>query len=238
MAPRTSGLIQVYTGNGKGKTTAALGLALRARAAGKRVAIVFFDKGGEHYSERRMLTQLGIDWFGYGLDRIDPKTERFRFGVLPEDVSQAEQGIAKARELFFRHLERAGGESRDLGRSIGDFSTPFAAAHSGRNDERGGYDLLILDEINTSVALGMLTEQAVEDLITMKPPTTELVLTGRIEVSRAARPLHCDGSCLAAGGKTHEHRPSYFDHADLVTEMRLVKHYFYEGTPAREGLDY
>lgn len=205
MSPEPKGLIQVYTGNGKGKTTAALGLAVRARAAGKRVAIVYFDKGGEHYSERSILGQLGVDWFAYGLDRIDPKTERFRFGVIPEDTAQAEEGIAKAKALL-------------------------AAAPP--------YDLVILDEVNTTVALGMLTEQAVEDLIAAKSPDTELVLTGRIEVSRAARPLHCDGSCIVGGGKAHEHRPSYFDRADLLTEMRLVKHYFYIGTPARAGIDY
>lgn len=182
--PTSSGLVQIYTGNGKGKTTAALGLAVRARAVGKRVAIVFFDKGGEHYSERKLLSSLGIDWFGYGLDRIDPKTERFRFGVIPNDVTQAQQGIAKARELLT-------------------------------------YDLLILDEINTAVALGMIQESAVEELIDTKPDTTELVLTGRTEV---------------AHGKVV--KPSYFDRADLVTEMRLMKHYFYQGTPAREGLDY
>ncbi|MBI4449959.1 cob(I)yrinic acid a,c-diamide adenosyltransferase [Candidatus Uhrbacteria bacterium] len=213
------GLVQVYTGNGKGKTTAALGLAVRARAAGKRVAMVFFDKGGEHYSERKLLAQLGVVWFGYGLDRIDPKTERFRFGVLDEDVSQAAQGIAKARELLQQFLPLPGGGASGGGQQ------PF-------------YDLVILDEVNTTVALGMLEEHDVNALIDAKPPTTELVLTGRIEISRATRPLHCDGSCVTGGGAVHEHRPSYFDRADLVTEMRLVKHYFYLGTPAREGLDY
>ncbi|MDO8648578.1 MAG: cob(I)yrinic acid a,c-diamide adenosyltransferase [Candidatus Peregrinibacteria bacterium] len=186
MAPRETGLIQVYTGNGKGKTTAALGLALRARAAEKRVAIVFFDKGGEHYSERKILQQLGVEWFGYGMDRIDSKTNRFRFGVLAEDTAQAEQGIAKAMELV-----------------------------------RGGYDLLILDEINSTVALGMVSEKSVERLIEVKPDTLELVLTGRTEV---------------AHGKII--RPSYFDRADLMTEMRLEKHYFYHGIPAREGIDF
>src|SRR3989338_8536506 len=107
MSPLVRGLIQIYTGNGKGKTTAALGLALRARAAGKRVAMVFFDKGGEHYSERKILGELGGDWFAYGLDRIGPKTERFRFGVIPDDVAQAEHGIAKARKLLARSSSRA-----------------------------------------------------------------------------------------------------------------------------------
>lgn len=181
-----TGLIQIYTGNGKGKTTAALGLALRARGAGKRVAIVFFDKGGDHYSERKNLGQVGIDWFACGLDRIDPKTGRFRFGVIPEDIVEAEKGIAKARDL--------------LGQK---------------------YDLLVLDEINSAVALGMISESVVEEIIDTKPPELELILTGRIEI---------------AHGKGF--RPKYFDRADLLTEMRLEKHYFYQGTPAREGIDF
>ena len=183
-----SGLIQIYTGNGKGKTTAALGLAVRARAAGKRVAIVYFDKGGDHYSERALLGSLGIDWFGCGLDRIDGTTGRFRFGVIPEDVTEAAQGMVRAHS-FLR-------------------ATP-------------ALDLLVLDEINTAVALQMVAETAVDELIVTKPATLELVLTGRTEV---------------AHGKIV--RPAYFDRADLLTEMRLERHYFYHGTPAREGIDY
>ena len=72
----------------------------------------------------------------------------------------------------------------------------------------------------------------------VKPSDLEIVLTGRIEIARALRPLRCDESCVAGGGRAHEHRPSYFDRADLLTEMRLVQHYFYKGTPAREGLDF
>lgn len=219
----STGLIQIYTGNGKGKTTAALGLALRARGAGKRVAIVFFDKGGDHYSERKILGKFGIDWFACGLDRIDPKTGRFRFGVLPEDVVEAEKGIAKARELAsLRRLERSEAEPRDLDGSSRDFSASLAAARSGRNDaEEVGYDLLILDEINSAVALGMIPESVVEELIATKPPELEFVLTGRIEV------VHGKGF-----------RPKYFDRADLLTEMRLEKHYFYHGVAAREGIDF
>lgn len=164
--------------------------------------MVFFDKGGEHYSERALLGALGIVWFAYGLDRIDPVTQRFRFGVLPDDVAQATAGVQKAIELL------------------------------------SCSDVLILDEVNTTVALGMLAEQSIEALLDQKPALTELVLTGRIEVSKAARPLHCDGSCITGGGKPHEHRPAYFDRADLVTEMRLIRHYFYHGVPAERGIDY
>src|SRR5690349_5055584 len=87
-APKSVGLVQLYTGDGKGKTTASLGLALRAVSEGLRVAIVHFDKGGTHYAERRIIGEKfpgQIDLFACGLDRIDPKTNRFRFGVTDED---------------------------------------------------------------------------------------------------------------------------------------------------------
>ena len=83
--PKSVGLIQVYTGDGKGKTTGALGLAVRAVGNGAKVAIVYFDKGGSHYSERRILSERfagDIDFWATGLDRIDPVSERFRFALL------------------------------------------------------------------------------------------------------------------------------------------------------------
>lgn len=98
----TRTMIHIYTGDGKGKTTAALGLAVRAVGAGKRVGIVYFDKGGDHYNEREVLDdRLGdlLDWYATGLDRIDPETGRFRFGVTPEDTAEAERGLELAREL-------------------------------------------------------------------------------------------------------------------------------------------
>jgi cob(I)alamin adenosyltransferase len=75
-------------------------------------------------------------------------------------------------------------------------------------------DLLILDEINSTTALGMLSEQEVLDVIKLKPSSMELILTGRNAPQ------------------------SFLDLADLVTEMKLVKHYFYKGVSAREGIDY
>lgn len=241
--PTSIGLIQIYTGNGKGKTTAALGLAVRARAVGKRVAIVFFDKGGEHYSERKLLSGLGIDWFGYGLDRIDPKTERFRFGVIPDDVIQAQQGIAKARELLARPRSPSEAEEERRGEGLRPALRDNEASALGRGGGPAGtpegvpalYDLLILDEINTAVALGMIQVSAVEELIDAKPATAELVLTGRTEISKGA--MTPPGKPWP-DGNDRQRWLSYFDRADLVTEMRLVKHYFYQGTPAREGIDY
>lgn len=96
------GKIQIYTGNGKGKTTSALGTALRAHAQGKKVAFVYFDKGGTHYSEEALLKQLEIEHYRTGLDRIDPETGKFRFGVTPEDKAEGEKGLQKANELIER----------------------------------------------------------------------------------------------------------------------------------------
>lgn len=173
-------MIQIYTGNGKGKTTAALGLAVRARGAGLKVAIVYFDKGGTHYSERKLFKKLGIDYVASGLDRIDPKTGRFRFGVTPADIKEAKRGLAAARRFLISKK----------------------------------YDLVILDEINSTVDLKMLGVAEVLKVIKRKSDKTELVLTGR-NVPK-----------------------EFLDIADLITEMKLVKHYFYRGKRAREGIDY
>jgi cob(I)alamin adenosyltransferase len=177
------GLIQVFTGNGKGKTSAALGMALRAVGHGMRVAIVCFDKGGEHYSERKAIAEHlkeSIDVYPTGLDRMNSATKKFRMGVSPEDKDEAERGLQIVRDLFARHE----------------------------------HQLVILDEVNTAVCLGMLTEADVLSVITSKPEDVELILTGR----------NCPESFKSI--------------ADLVTEMTLVKHYFYQGVEAREGLDY
>jgi cob(I)alamin adenosyltransferase len=180
--PESHGLIQIYTGNGKGKTTASLGLVLRAVAKGMKVAIVSFDKGGTHYAERDVLRARfpEVELHPTGLDRIDPVTNRFRFGVLDEDKAEAERGLQIIRDLFMRH-EHA---------------------------------LIVLDEINSTVSLGMLREQDVLDVIKQKPSDAELVLTGR----------NCP--------------ESFKEIADLVSDVQLVKHYFYHGVPARDGLDF
>lgn len=188
-APEEWGKVQVYTGNGKGKTTAALGTALRAFSTGKRVAMVWFDKGGTHYSERGFLAWLReqeTPWGGSmtiaasGLDRIDPQTGRFRFGVTDADRAEAARGWSVAEGLI-----------RD-----------------------GQHDLVVLDEINTTVALGMLPEAPVLAALDARPAHVEIICTGR------------------------DAPPGIRERADLLTEMTLVKHYFYHGAAAREGLDY
>jgi len=174
------GLIQLLTGNGKGKTTASLGEALRAKAIGKKVGIVFFDKGGDtHYSERKMLDQIGIDYVATGRDRIDPVTGRFDFSIQEIDKTEAERGLREVARMFSE-----------------------------------GFDVVVMDEINSTTALKMIEESRVLELLAQKPEQTELILTGRNAPE------------------------SFIKKAHLVTEMRLHKHYFYSGVSAREGLDY
>lgn len=174
------GKIQLYTGKGKGKTTSALGTALRAHAKGKKVAFVYFDKGGAHYSEAKILDDLDIEYYRTGLDRINPETGKFRFGVTEADIKEGKKGLDKARELM----------------------------------ERGDVDLLVLDEVNISANLGIIPEEDVLALVKAKPASVELIMTGR------------------------DAPQSFLDAADLVTEMKLVKHYFYKGELAREGIDF
>ncbi len=101
--PSLIGRIQCFTGDGKGKTSAALGTMLRALSKGWRVAIVSFDKGGDHYSERALIRDRFsdlVDLHPTGLDRIDPTSHQFRYGVTPEDRAEAERGLAIVRDLF------------------------------------------------------------------------------------------------------------------------------------------
>lgn len=168
------GYVQVYTGNGKGKTTAALGLALRAAGAGLRVLICQFMKKGE-YSELRALRRLGdlVSVRQYGGGRF--------VGGKPEeaDIAAARTGLAEARTMI----------------------------------SSGSYDLVILDEVNVAIHYGLVSVEDVVGLIREKPKALELVLTGR-----------------------HAHE-RVMGEADLVTEMREVKHYYGQGVRARRGIE-
>jgi cob(I)alamin adenosyltransferase len=170
------GLVQVYTGDGKGKTTAALGLALRAAGSGMRSYIGQFLKG-RRYGELESVQQLSpyLTLEQYGLDawvHIDR--------VTPEQRAAAQEGLAKVRQ----------------------------ALHSGE------YDIVIADEINVALYFGVLTEEEVIELIDGRPPQVELVLTGR----RAPEAI--------------------IERADLVTEMKEVRHPYHRGVPAREGIEF
>jgi len=176
-------MIHVYTGNGKGKTTASLGVVIRTIGAGKKAAVIYFDKGGTHYSERTILQKLDIPYFAYGRDRIDPVTGRFDFSITDADREMGEMGLKKAHELIA---------------SL-------------------GYQTIVLDEINSTAALKMINEEKVLELmgqIKKESPLTEVIFTGRNATDQIK------------------------DMADLVTEMKLEKHYFYNGVRAREGIDF
>ena len=168
------GFTHVYTGNGKGKTTAAVGLAVRAAGAGLRVFIGQFIKGAES-SEIAALRRLGagmtLRQFGCG---------GFIYGKPSDaDIRAAVAGLSEAQSVL----------------------------------ASGNCELVILDEVNVAVDLGLFPVERVLALIDRKPPHVELVLTGR----NAPAPI------IAA--------------ADLVTEMRELKHYFTAGAPARRGIE-
>ena len=171
-----TGIVQVYTGNGKGKTTAAVGLGLRAVGHGLKVFMLQFMKGDPNYGELIALENIpGFDYLQSGLPTFVVKGS-----PSEEDLRLAREGLQKARELL-----------------------------SGSS-----YDLVILDEINCAVDYGLLSVQDVLDLIEMKPPNVELILTGR----RAPAEIT--------------------DVADLVSEVREVKHPYARGLEGREGIEY
>jgi cob(I)alamin adenosyltransferase len=184
-------MLHIYYGYGKGKTTAVIGLAMRALGAGKRVAIVQFDKGydgqNEHYAERNILRKAEGDWIS-GIEIYPTGCERmnadgtFRFKNAEEDFEEARRGLKIAEDLI----------------------------------ERGDLDLLILDEAVAAVVYHLLPKEEVEKLIELfnKKRRFELVMTG------------------------HKLWEGLEEKADLVTEMRKVKHYFDKGIPARSGIEF
>lgn len=178
---KNKGRIQIYTGDGKGKTTAALGLAIRAIGHGLKVGIIYFDKGGDYYNERKILDNLknnGLHYKAFGEIRMI-KNKGFRFKNNADDLNQASLAIDKAIEWM-----------------------------------REDFDMLILDEINTTVKTELLKLEDILHLIRQKPEKLELILTGR----------YCPTEIL--------------DLADLITEMKPIKHYISTGLPAREGIEY
>ncbi|GBD92984.1 cob(I)yrinic acid a,c-diamide adenosyltransferase [bacterium BMS3Abin05] len=169
------GYIQVYTGDGKGKTTAALGLAFRAAGNDFRVYIGQFMKGqeyGELKTAERLAPNIVIEQFGKPtFVHVDKATE--------EDIQAAQNGLARLREVV-----------------------------------KGGlYDIVIMDEVNVALYFKLITVEDVLEILENKPASVEIILTGRY----APREL--------------------IDRADLVTEMKEIKHYFARGVPARMGIE-
>lgn len=94
-------MIHAYIGAGKGKTTASIGLAVRAKGAGKSVVFVMFDKGSETYSHNEIdsFKKLGIDYYVTGLERMK-SDGKFRFGVTSEDKKEAQKGLKNAQKFL------------------------------------------------------------------------------------------------------------------------------------------
>jgi cob(I)alamin adenosyltransferase len=173
------GLVIVYTGNGKGKTTAALGLCIRAIGYNEKVCIVQFIKGSWKYGE--------LD----GIKRLAPNVELYQKGLgfvgIIDDKLDKSEHIKAARE---------------------------AVAFAREKLVSGNYDIVILDEINVAVSLDLIKIEDVLGLIDDKPELLDLVLTGR------------------------NARQELIDKADLVTEMREIKHPYQKGIMAQQGIDF
>ncbi len=169
------GYIQVYTGNGKGKTTAALGLALRAAGAMLKVFIAQFIKKrkcSEHKALERFSDLITVNQYGTGFLKREKPTK--------DQVDSAKKGLEDVKKALLS----------------------------------GQYDMVILDEVNIAVHYGLISADDVLGLIDKKPPETEVIITGRYANEKLIKK------------------------ADLVTEMKEIKHYFKEGVKARKGIEY
>lgn len=173
------GLILVHTGDGKGKTTAGLGLALRAWGDGMSILILQFIKGGWKYGELDGVNKLA---------EIDGRIaiRQLGLGLMSKDEDK-EKHIAAARQALSIATEELTSKK---------------------------YDLIIFDEINYAVKFGLISIQDVMDLLDKKPEETHVLLTGR------------------------DAAPELIDRADLVTEMKLIKHPFQQGIKAQMGIEF
>ncbi len=168
------GFVQIYTGDGRGKTTAALGLALRAAGAGLRVYIAQFLKRGR-FSEVRALESLkGVTLEQFG------RPSFVRMPPTEDDRRAARWGLAAV-----------------------------AAALTG-----GRYEVVVADELCTAISARVVTLETAMKVLSLRPAHVELILTGR----------GAPADLLRA--------------ADVVTEMRMRKHYFTRGIKAREGIEF
>jgi len=176
-APR--GILAVYTGDGKGKTTAALGLCIRAVGYGYKVAIIQFVKGSWHYGEkdgiRRLAPEVTFGAWGKGF-----------VGIIDDKLPRSE------------HEQAARDTLEEARRIIQD----------------GLHAIVILDEINVALSLGLLSVQEVLPVLALRPKKMHIVCTGR-------------------GAP-----PELIEAADLVTEMREIKHPFKIGMMAQRGFDF
>ena len=176
------GLVQIYTGDGKGKTTAAFGLALRAAGQGNKVLIYQFLKPPSLDIGERFALQLGA---------VRIRTEALDVPWNMSESLKDEKTVARMQAAISEALERIA-----------------------QTAEKRFYDVLILDEIVFCLSKGLAKFEDVKNLIDRKDPAVEIVMTGR--------------------GATRE----LIELADLVTEMKNIKHPFDKGLPARRGIEF
>jgi cob(I)alamin adenosyltransferase len=179
MKKKNKGLVIVYTGDGKGKTTAALGMALRAAGHGKKILIVQFIKNFKNYGELKFVKKYncGIQIKSIGKGYVKIRGDKFPF---EEHVKAAKQALKFAKEKIL---------SKE-------------------------YDIIVLDEINIALDKKLLTIKEVTELLQQKPPSLHLVLTGR----NAPKKL--------------------LQLADLVSEVKEIKHPYKKGISAQKGMEY
>jgi cob(I)alamin adenosyltransferase len=174
-AKKKKGLIIVNTGNGKGKTTAALGVALRACGYGMKVTMLQFFKGKWKYGELRSA----------------PKLETLEIRPMGHGFTWESKDIEVDKRMVREAWQAASAEILS-----------------------GKYDLVILDEINYALHYGFLPVEDVVDFLKKKPPMLHVILTGR------------------------NAKPEVIEIADMVTEMREIKHPFNEGIVAQKGIEF
>ncbi|HPW67427.1 MAG TPA: cob(I)yrinic acid a,c-diamide adenosyltransferase [Salinivirgaceae bacterium] len=168
------GYIHIYTGNGKGKTTAALGLSLRAVGAEKKVFFAQFVKG-ETYSEvktiQKFLPDITIKQYGLKCFIYEKPSQA--------DIDTARKGLKEVSEIILS----------------------------------GKYDMIVLDEANIAIYYNLFTDDELINIIKQKPDETEIIITGRYATDKL------------------------IESADLVTEMKEIKHYYNQGVQARKGIE-
>lgn len=168
------GYIQLFTGNGKGKTTAAIGAAIRAAGDGKTVLIGQFVKG-MHYSELeslKLIPQIQVQQFGLDCFIIKKPAQK--------DIDAAQKGLETVTDVI----------------------------------KKNSYNMVILDEICIALHYKLLPIKAIVKLLNEKPTEMEVILTGRYATKELIKK------------------------ADLVTEMREIKHYYNKGIQARKGIEF
>ncbi|MTI95663.1 MAG: cob(I)yrinic acid a,c-diamide adenosyltransferase [Firmicutes bacterium] len=190
------GIVQIYTGNSKGKTTAAIGQTIRAIGHGWRAAFIQFMKGSSYYGELTTLTKLA------------PAVEVWQYGRICSHNALIKQGESDCLACGQCFVEK--GKATDF-----DHFYSKKAVERSLNIVGGGeFQLVVLDEILNAVYFELVTEATVHEIIDKKPASVELILTGRNLTDSIA------------------------ERAQLITEMKQVRHPYEVGIPARRGIEY